>query len=184
MAASAQHIDAVELEIVKSSLDGIVQEMQNSLFRTGYSTIVRESQDASCALMNARGEVIAQHIVLPLHIGSFPACCQAVIRDYDDIVGVPVFGVDDDPHWHPCEMMAERDGGLATAGHYVGVSVGAGATVRAAARGAYKTLDKLSMPASPFRISRSPTAGCIRRPIRSSCIRSTSTRRMSWTMRR
>ena len=73
MAASAQHIDAVELEIVKSSLDGIVQEMQNSLFRTGYSTIVRESQDASCALMNARGEVIAQHIVLPLHIGSFPA---------------------------------------------------------------------------------------------------------------
>ena len=78
-------LDAVELEIIKASLDGIVQEMQNSLFRTGYSTIVRESQDASCAIMNARGEVIAQHVVLPLHIGSFPACCAAVIREYDDI---------------------------------------------------------------------------------------------------
>src|SRR5580692_11529271 len=77
--------DAVELEIIKASLDGIAQEMQNSLFRTGYSTIVRESQDASCAIMNADGDVIAQHVVLPLHIGSFPACCQAVIREYDEI---------------------------------------------------------------------------------------------------
>jgi N-methylhydantoinase B len=53
--------------------------MQNSLFRTGFSTIVRESQDASCALMNAGGEVVAQHVVLPLHIGAFPACTAAII---------------------------------------------------------------------------------------------------------
>ena len=82
---SAQKLDAVELEIIKASLDGIVQEMQNSLFRTGYSTIVRESQDASCAIMNAAGDVVAQHVVLPLHIGSVPACCQAVLREYTDI---------------------------------------------------------------------------------------------------
>ena len=79
------HIDAVDLEVVKASLSGIVQEMQNSLFRTGFSTIVRESQDASCALMNAKGEVVAQHVVLPLHIGAFPACCAAVLKAFDDI---------------------------------------------------------------------------------------------------
>jgi N-methylhydantoinase B len=76
------HIDAVDLEVVKASLSGIVREMQNSLFRTGFSTIVRESQDASCALMNAKGEVVAQHVVLPLHIGAFPACCGAVIKEF------------------------------------------------------------------------------------------------------
>src|SRR5215470_611948 len=76
------HIDAVDLEVVKASLSGIVQEMQNSLFRTGFSTIVRESQDASCALMNAKGEVVAQHVVLPLHIGAFPACTAAVIEAF------------------------------------------------------------------------------------------------------
>jgi len=86
MTAPAETVlDAVELEIIKASLDGIVQEMQNSLFRTGYSTIVRESQDASCAIMNARGDVVAQHVVLPLHVGSFPACCEAVLRNFDDI---------------------------------------------------------------------------------------------------
>ncbi len=75
-------IDAVDLEVIKASLSGIVQEMQNSLFRTGFSTIVRESQDASCALMNAAGEVVAQHVVLPLHIGAFPACCGAVLEEF------------------------------------------------------------------------------------------------------
>lgn len=82
--ASASALGAVEIEIMRASLEGIVLEMQNSLFRTGYSTIVRESQDASCAIMNAKGEVVAQHVVLPLHIGSFPACCEAVLRSYGD----------------------------------------------------------------------------------------------------
>ena len=80
----AMSIDAVDLEVMKASLSGIVQEMQNSLFRTGFSTIVRESQDASCALMNANGEVVAQHVVLPLHIGAFPACTAAVIDVFGD----------------------------------------------------------------------------------------------------
>jgi N-methylhydantoinase B len=80
-------LGAVDLEIVKASLSGIVQEMQNSLFRTGFSTIVRESQDASCAILDTDANVIAQHVVLPLHMGAFPACCAAVIRDYGgDIV--------------------------------------------------------------------------------------------------
>ena len=80
------HVDAVDLEVIKSSLSGIVREMQNSLFRTGFSTIVRESQDASCALMNAKGEVVAQHVVLPLHIGAFPACCGAIIGEFGSTI--------------------------------------------------------------------------------------------------
>ncbi len=81
-------IDAVDLEVIKASLSGIVQEMQNSLFRTGFSTIVRELQDASCALMNAKGEVVAQHVVLPLHIGAFPACCSAVLEAFGGAIAV------------------------------------------------------------------------------------------------
>ena len=73
-------LGAVDLEIVKASLSGIVQEMQNSLFRTGFSTIVRESQDASCAILDTNADVIAQHVVLPLHMGAFPACGRAVLK--------------------------------------------------------------------------------------------------------
>ena len=60
-------VDPVTLQVIQARLAGIVQEMQNSLFRTGYSTIIRESQDASCAILNTQGEVVAQHVVLPLH---------------------------------------------------------------------------------------------------------------------
>ncbi|HYA27517.1 MAG TPA: hydantoinase B/oxoprolinase family protein [Acidobacteriota bacterium] len=75
-------IDPVTLQVIQARLAGIVQEMQNSLFRTGYSTIIRESQDASCALLNIHGEVIAQHVVLPLHMGAFPACAAAILKTY------------------------------------------------------------------------------------------------------
>jgi N-methylhydantoinase B len=74
------HIDPVTLQVIQARLAGIVQEMQNSLFRTGYSTIIRESQDASCAILNRQGEVVAQHVVLPLHMGAFPACAAAILK--------------------------------------------------------------------------------------------------------
>lgn len=77
-------IDPVSFQVLRARLAGVVQEMQLSLFRTGFSTIIRESQDASCALLDARGKVIAQHVVLPLHIGAFPACAAAVIDEYGD----------------------------------------------------------------------------------------------------
>lgn len=77
-----QQTDPVLTQIVGASLAGIVREMQNSLFRTGFSTIIRESHDASCALMNPRGQVIVQHVVLPLHMGAFPACTQAILKVY------------------------------------------------------------------------------------------------------
>ena len=75
-------VDPVTLQVIQARLAGIVQEMQNSLFRTGYSTIIRESQDASCAILNTQGEVVAQHVVLPLHMGAFPACAAGILKSY------------------------------------------------------------------------------------------------------
>ena len=71
-------------------------------------------------------------------------------RDYEEIVGVPLYG-EIGESFHPCEMMHGEDGAvLASAGGYVGVATGTGDTVRQAARRAYRVLDHLSMPASPF----------------------------------
>src|SRR5215470_16269972 len=75
-------VDAITVEVVSQSLSGIVQEMQNSLFCTGYSTIIRESRDASCAIMDPRGRVLAQFTVLPLHLGAFPACVEGLLQFY------------------------------------------------------------------------------------------------------
>lgn len=75
-------VDPVTLQVIQARLAGIVQEMQNSLFCTGYSTIVRESRDASCAILDPDGRVLSQFTVLPLHLGAFPACVQSLLTFY------------------------------------------------------------------------------------------------------
>jgi N-methylhydantoinase B len=76
-------IDPVTYQVLVSRLSGIVQEMQDAIFRTGYSTIVRESQDASCMLLDADGDVVGEHAVLPLHVAALPEVVRAVRRRFD-----------------------------------------------------------------------------------------------------
>jgi N-methylhydantoinase A/oxoprolinase/acetone carboxylase beta subunit/N-methylhydantoinase B/oxoprolinase/acetone carboxylase alpha subunit len=83
--AAKRAVDAVTFQVVQSRLSGIVSEMQDSIFRTGYSTIIRESQDASCMLLDAEGNVVGENVVLPLHISALPEVVRAVKRDFDDI---------------------------------------------------------------------------------------------------
>jgi N-methylhydantoinase B len=75
-------MDPVTFQVVQSRLSGIVQEMQENVFRTGYSTIIRESQDASCMLLDASGNVIGEHVVLPLHVSCLPEVVRAIRRRF------------------------------------------------------------------------------------------------------
>jgi N-methylhydantoinase B len=79
-------IDPVTYQVIASRLSGIVQEMQDSIFRTGYSTIVRESQDASCMLLDADGEVVGEHVVLPLHVAALPEVVRAIRRTFGETI--------------------------------------------------------------------------------------------------
>src|SRR3546814_1338226 len=78
-AARQRGVDPITFQVIKASLSGIVQEMQNALFRTGFSTIIRESQDASCAIMDINGDVVAQHVVLP-RSEEHPSELQSLMR--------------------------------------------------------------------------------------------------------
>jgi N-methylhydantoinase B len=75
-------LDPVVFQVVQSRLSGIVREMQDSIFRTGYSTIVRESQDASCMVLDANGNVVGEHVILPLHVSALPEVVGAVRRAF------------------------------------------------------------------------------------------------------
>lgn len=72
-------------------------------------------------------------------------------RDYEDVVGIPLYGDHQQSGWHPTEMMAgSAEGELMTAGNYIGIGTGTGSTVRAAAKSAYRVLESFSTPANPF----------------------------------
>lgn len=75
-------LDPVTYQVVLSRLSGIVKEMQDAIFRTGYSTIIRESQDASCLILDVRGDVVGEHVVLPLHVTSLPEALRGVLARF------------------------------------------------------------------------------------------------------
>jgi N-methylhydantoinase B len=77
-------LDAVTFGVIQSRLSGIVKEMQDSIFRTGYSTVVRESNDASCVLLDAGGNVVGEHVILPLHLSCLPGVVTAIRERFGD----------------------------------------------------------------------------------------------------
>ena len=74
-------LDVITFEVMSARLDGIVREMENAVFRTGFSTIVRESHDFSCGLMDATGRLVARGSH-PGHMGGLPASVHGLFDFY------------------------------------------------------------------------------------------------------
>lgn len=51
-------IDRVTVQILRNRIGCIMDEMAHHFFRSGYSTIVRESRDFSCVIVDAQGRLI------------------------------------------------------------------------------------------------------------------------------
>ena len=72
-------IDPVTLEVLRNQLEGIAEEMGQTLIRGAYSPNIKERQDCSTALFHADGRMIAQAEHIPVHLGAMPAAVAAVI---------------------------------------------------------------------------------------------------------
>src|SRR5262249_14654204 len=64
-------IDPITLEVIWNRLLAAANEQQDALIRTAFSTIVRESQDLACGMVDTKGRMIAQSISgTPGHINA------------------------------------------------------------------------------------------------------------------
>src|SRR3954468_14554659 len=84
-------IDPVVLEIINSKITSIVEEMRVVLFHSGYSTVLRESEDGSAGLLDEKLRTIAVSKKLPFHFASFSAVKEHL------------------PHYFATEELAEGD---------------------------------------------------------------------------
>jgi N-methylhydantoinase B len=73
-------LDAATLEIAHHRLSGIAEEMGVVLGRTALSPNIKERRDYSCAVFDARGELVAQAAHIPVHLGSTPLSVRAAIE--------------------------------------------------------------------------------------------------------
>ncbi|NUM46982.1 MAG: hydantoinase B/oxoprolinase family protein, partial [Anaerolineales bacterium] len=71
--------DPIRLEIFKHLFAAIPEEMGALLRRASYSPNIKERLDFSCALFDARGDMIAQAAHIPVHLGAMPLSVKAAI---------------------------------------------------------------------------------------------------------
>ncbi len=78
------NIDLITREIIQHALAAAGDEMAVALYRTAYSTIVRDCLDYSTSLCNADGEMIAQGVTIPLHLGAVPFAMETLFKKFGD----------------------------------------------------------------------------------------------------
>lgn len=71
--------NAVELEIIRTQLESVAEEMGTVLIRGAYSPNITERRDCSTALFDAEGRLIAQAEHIPVHLGAMPEAVDAVL---------------------------------------------------------------------------------------------------------
>ncbi len=81
--ATERRDDPVTLQIVANALASIADEMATTIFRTAHSTVVRDGMDFSAAILDPRGETVAQAVTVPFHLGSLPAAIERLLEHYD-----------------------------------------------------------------------------------------------------
>jgi N-methylhydantoinase B len=78
-----QTFDAVSLGIMWDRLVSIVDEIVSTLVRTSFSTIVNESYDLTCVVLDAEANSIAQGTFsVPVFIGSAPITLRHMLKRY------------------------------------------------------------------------------------------------------
>ncbi len=70
--------DALELTVMANAFAMIAEEMGTVLIRGALSPNIRERRDASAALFDAGGRMVAQAAHIPVHLGAMPESVRAV----------------------------------------------------------------------------------------------------------
>ncbi len=76
-------LDPITLAVMNNRLAAIAEEMGVVLGQTAYSPNIKERHDFSCAIFDARGELVAQAAHIPVHLGSTPLSVRAAIANLD-----------------------------------------------------------------------------------------------------
>ncbi|MGF7162980.1 N-methylhydantoinase B/oxoprolinase/acetone carboxylase alpha subunit [Rhodoligotrophos appendicifer] len=80
-ASTLDTLDPITREVIRHKVDGIAEEMEITLIRSAFSTIVKEGLDASASIFTVTGETLAQSVANPTHLGTLMPMMKAFMRD-------------------------------------------------------------------------------------------------------
>jgi N-methylhydantoinase B len=74
-------LDAIRLEVYRSLLLAIAEEMGAALRRSAYSPNIKERRDYSCAVCDPQARPVALGDHMPVHLGAIPQSVEAALSD-------------------------------------------------------------------------------------------------------
>ena len=90
------HVDPIDFELFKNALFAAADEMAVTVCRTTYSGVLRDNMDFSTSITDAAGNVVAQGLTLPMHLGSVRTALAAVLARYgNDVREGDVYALND-----------------------------------------------------------------------------------------
>ena len=74
--------DPIQFELLRNAVISIADEMALTIVRTTYSGVLRDNMDFSTAFCDPKGNLVAQGLTLPGHLGSIPTALAAVVERF------------------------------------------------------------------------------------------------------
>jgi N-methylhydantoinase B len=78
-------MNPITLELLKNAFTAVPEEMGAALKRTAYSPNIKERMDASCALFDAGGRMLAQAEHIPVHLGAMPLTVNVAVKHVEEL---------------------------------------------------------------------------------------------------
>jgi N-methylhydantoinase B len=88
--------DPITFELFRNAIAMIADDMALTIFRTTYSSVLRDNMDYSTSIFDRHGRLVAQGLTLPGHLGSMPTAMQAALGSFAaDIQPGDVYALND-----------------------------------------------------------------------------------------
>lgn len=95
---SARTVDPVTLEIVRNALVAVAQRITRRMIRSANSFIVKEMEDCSAAILDARGQLLAEEAGPPIQLNTVGICLKTILKHQ-----MPA------SHWMPGDVVLVND---------------------------------------------------------------------------
>lgn len=104
-------VDPVTMQVLGGSFKMIAQEMGMVLYRMSYSSIIRESEDIGCGIVDITGRQLCESESTPMHVGSIGGNVKGILTRWNledihegDIFihNHPYYGTSHSPDLHIC----------------------------------------------------------------------------------
>ncbi len=91
-------IDPIRLELIKNALVMVSDNMMVSVLRTSRSTLIKSNMDFSASILDGEGNMVAQGLALPAHLGATMPALQGCLDYFGDDVRPGDILANNDPY--------------------------------------------------------------------------------------